>query len=375
MIITIVIDPEAFNKETFLTEVHTINAEDIIKSLKKNSLIIVDADNKMKDQIYNNIKRLPRTIKKKLQMEFEHILRYKGGNIISCLNFNYNECFNFIDIYKEIINSPKKQYIDVMITNKNGLKDLCREGIKDEENVILLKEYRDSKIEKKREEFFEGSESLDRLELFKVDELISRVLWYTRKLSFYDPIIGNNLSLIENSNPPKRSDSKSEEHLEKVNKLRLIENSNWLELNISKSKEHLEKWYDGISYILTLWENNCYFKEENKKIEIFTETMWLPRIDDYNEYKKVRLKIKNFINDNLIIPLCLKFSWCNITLHIKNRKYYNIFRSRYLQTENTIIKFEKGFDLKKNGKFLRNDLSFKSDAARDLIDIRKIKEI
>ena len=353
MIITIVIDPEAFNKETFITEVHTINAEDIIKSLKKNSLIIVDTDNKMMNRICDNLKNLPYAIKKNLQIELEHILRYKGSNIIRCLNFNSNICLNFINLYTEIVNSTKNQYIDVIITNESGLNDLCKKGIKDEEKVVLLKKYRDSKIEKKRKEFLEGSESLDRLERWEVDELISRVLWYTRNLSFYDPIPGGQLKL----------------------------NSASSELNDSESKAHLNKWVEGISYILTLWENNCYFKKENKKVKIYTEATWLPYhiFKDYNKRIEVRQKIRKFINENLINPLKKSFPWCNITLHIKNRKnrkHDKIFRDRHLQTDNFIVNFSKGFDfLKKNGEFKRIYISIKTDVASDLQDIRELEEI
>ena len=341
MIIAIIIDPESFNKETFTTEVHTLHAEDIIESLKKNSLIIVDTDNKMMNRICDNLKNLPYAI--------EHILRYKGSNIIRCLNFNSNICLNFINLYTEIVNSTKNQYIDVIITNESGLNDLCKKGIKDEEKVVLLKKYRDSKIEKKRKEFLEGSESLDRLERWEVDELISRVLWYTRNLSFYDPIAGGQLKL----------------------------NSASSELNDSESKAHLNKWVEGISYILTLWENNCYFKKENKKVKIYTEATWLPYhiFKDYNKRIEVRQKIRKFINENLINPLKERFPWCDITLHIKNRKKHNIFRSRYLQTDNVIVKFDKGFDLLKNDCFLCNDLSIALKKARDLKDIRKLDEI
>jgi len=351
MIIAIVIDPEAFNKGKF-TEPHSDNALVLLRGLGENALMLVDSNKIMAYKFEENINRLPDKLIRETRIELEEILKNRKGCIVPCLDFNTTHGPDFITLYKNIKKSVKNQQLDAIIAGDNAQKKLCSAGISDN-NVIPLKSYTKSNVEKKRRNYFKFSKPLDNISPDKAKELISRTLGYTKNLSFFDKYIGA-LKL-------KTGELKIEEKL---------------------SKKHIRKWFGGISYILTLWESNCHFEKVNNTIEIFTGELFFYNSNNENwsvfnqRYEKIRSEAKAFIDKHLINALYDKFPWCDkIKLYIK-RDPKNIFRDRHLQTDNIIINYSKGFDfLKKNGGFKRIYLSVKPDAAPDLQDIRELEEI
>jgi len=354
MIIALIVDPKAFCRDNF-TKLHSQNALVLVRGLKHNAIMLVDSKNIMTEQLKANIKSLPQKLLSKIFVELLDGGWKNKKYIIPCLDFDYNQNFNFVTLYKKIKDSANTQYLDAIIANDDALKSLCSARIIGKE-VVPLSAYILSNIEEKRYNYSKFSETLDKIHLDKAKELISRCLWHTKKLSFFDNIIGAKLVTKKNGNNIK--------------------------INENASACHLQKWLDGLSYILKLWHENDYPKSEPKTINIYTGELFFWKTKDekwnafYKKHKNIRLEAKEFINERLIAPLKIKFPWCNnINLHVK-KDPENIFRDRHLQTDNFIVNFSKGFDfLKKNGEFKRIYISIKTDVASDLQDIRELEEI
>ena len=357
MIITLVIDPEAFNKEGF-TKLHSQNALELFRSLENNALMLVDIQNIMREQLKEKIKALPQQLINKVQKKLKAALINKKIRIVPCLDFNPIKCTDFLSLHKQIKNNVNENRLDAIISNTKSQKKLCSIGAIDN-SVIPLEDYIESNIREKQNDYSQSSDRLDILPLNKVNELISRVLWYGKTLSFFDGIIGKAIVVKE------------------VNSSFIIDEK--------KSSKNLKKWYDFISDIIELWENNCHFENDKKFIEIFTCELELYKPSniewpDFNKKQEpIRSEARKLIEENLIYPLNEKFKWSNnkIKLHIK-RDIEKKFHCRYLQINQTILNIGRGFDIYKPRqykKFRCTDISIKPKMASLLQEIRKLEEV
>ena len=347
MIITIIVEPKTFLLKNSSKQ-NCQNALILVRALANNALMLIDTNDVIVNQIRKNIKESSDKCIRKVTKELIQVLK-KNKCTVPYLNFAPDLERDSISLYKEIEKCTNKQFLDGIVINDNSQKHL--EGAKITDNEIIpLKDYISSDIEEKRYNYAKFSETLDKIHPDKAKELISRCLWHTKKLSFFDKYIGA-LKLKDGAIDP------------------------------NKSSNHLQKWLDGLSYILQLWHENDCFKKDMKTIDIYTGELFLRRSKNENwtelnkRHENIRHEAKEFINERLIVPLKGKFPWCNnINLHVK-RDPKNIFRDRHLQTDNIILNFSKGFDLFYKSSFRCSYLSIKPDAASSLQDIRKLEEI
>ena len=302
MLVSAVLDPSAFDAAYF-DALYTIHAEDFLKGIKTNGLLIIDSDRKLQDAIVNKFKDAPNRYGQRLPILLEELLKNRKRRVVECRILpNSVASQELLDLICHLKTHTKT---DALIVGSENFEKL-RFDPEHRHGIVPLFEYRDSNFEKDRQRYCEGFGPIDTLFRSEVDEIVIRSVRFSKWLRFYDKQIGtgNNTSNFRR----------------------------------------------GISYILSLWKEHGLFASRQGigNVEIFTcrdEHIPDDRIDDVNRK----------INRELMVRLKERFpSWWQIKLSVKD-DFNGIFHARYLETQHAIIRIDRGFDLfKENGEFRRN---------------------
>ncbi len=305
MLVCAVLDPSAFEADCF-DDLYTIHAEDLLKGIQENGLLIVDSGRRLQDALRDQVKSqaLPIAYRKRLQSLVEELLKNRKRRIVECsASPSSTSSENLLEI---ACNLKTETETDGLIVGSENFEKL-RFDPEHRHGIVPLSQYRDSDFERERQGYCDGLGPIDTLSRSEVDKLIIRSIRFSKWLRFYDKQIGtgNNTSNFRR----------------------------------------------GIAYILSLWKEHGFFASEQGiggNVEIFTcrdEHIPDDDIDDVNRK----------INRELMKELKERFpSWWQIKLSVKDDPN-GIFHARYLETQHTIIRVDRGFALfKQNGSFWRN---------------------
>ena len=312
MLVSAVVDPSAFDVAYF-DELYTIQTVDFLKGIQRNGLLIVDAENRLRDALVKQIVSLP--IKPQQRLQFliqELLLKKKSKRVIACfVSLNDIASVPFLDLAYHLKTDTRA---DALIVGKESLETLQSDR-RFNESIIPLSEYRDSDFEASRQRYENKIGPIDTLPKTEVDNLVIRSVRFTKWFRFFDPQIGkgNNTS----------------------------------------------RFQKGIEYILSLWKDNGFFATQQGigEVRIYTCEAEHIRDDETEHAKESKLKRnqENYrkIVRELIEPLKNQFPW-PIELFVKSNPD-GIFHARYLETQHATINVERGFDMfKTNGGFKRN---------------------
>ena len=331
MLVSAVLDPSAFNAEYF-DALYTIQTVDFLKGIQRNGLLIVDAENRLRDALVEQVKSLP--IKSQQRLRFliqELLLKKKSKRVIACLvSSSHTPSMSLLDlVYRVKVDTE----VDALIVGNHSL-EILKSTHRDGEGIVPLSEYRDSDFEADRQRYENQVGPVDTLPKSKVEELIIRSVRFTKWLRFYDPYIG-------------RGDNTS-------------------------------RFRKGIRYVLRLWHKHGFFAREQGtgNVEIFTCAERMQ--NDETEHAKQSRLVRNqeshreVIRD-LIGPLDNQFSW-PVKLFVKDDPN-RIFHARFLETQHAIIQIDSGFDLfKPNGEFKRNFFTLNMPASFHLKECRELPD-
>lgn len=301
MLVSAVLDPSAFDAKYF-DALYTIQAVDFLKGIGRNGLLIVDAENRLRDAIVKKVENLPLKFRQRLQILVEELLlKKRSRRIIACvIPPDYTSSGDLLNLAYNLKMSTKA---DALVVGDDGLETL-RSTQRYGGDFIPLSEYRDSDFEAERQRHENPIGSIDALPRLEVDKLIIRSIRFAKWLRFYDPHIGrgNNTSDFQK----------------------------------------------GIEYILSLWYEHGFFasQEGTGSVEIFA--CGGRRVPVHVQHQRIVEEIK--------IPLEEQFPW-SVKFLIKIDRFGSdrIFHARYLETQHAIIRIDHGFDLfKQNDEFRRN---------------------
>lgn len=201
-------------------------------------------------------------------------------------------------------------------------------------------------LKKKRRWYMEEVPPISQLEKKEVEKLVIDIVRYSKRLRFYDYVIGNKIL-------GQRKNKEAE-------------------------KAKLDDFIKGIDFILNLWKEYGHFDNSEKHVEIITTQLKNFFYNDTEEGRKRKIADNKCayeeIQDKLISPLQNKYNW-PIGLIISKTPPYE-FRDRYLQTEYSIISVSKGFDLFYRNKLRHNVFRIEngaSDHLRKLYESNKIQ--
>ena len=335
MLVSAVLDPSAFDTEYFNeNELYTIQAVDFLKGIEKNGLLIVDSENRLRDEIVKQYKALPSKPRERLRILVEELLlKKRSRRIIAChLSSSNIPSMNLLDLAYNLKADTK---VDALIVGKESLETL-KSDRRFNESIIPLSEYRDSDFEKNREMYETRVGPIDTLPKSEVEDILIRSIRFAKWLRFYDAYIGTG--------------------------------------------SNTSRFRKGIEYILSLWYEHGFFASQRGigSVEIYTcsAERILESETDHAKTSKLERNRDNYqrVIRNLIEPLKEKFPYWSVRFSIKDDPDY-IFHARFLEAEHTIIQVDRGFDLfRPNGGFQRNFFTLNMAGSSHLRDCRDLPD-
>ena len=333
MLVSAVLDPSAFDADCF-DDLYTIHAEDFLKGIKKNGLLIVDSGRKLQDALRDQVKSPALSIayQKRLQILVEELLKNRKRRIVECPTApNSKASDNLLEV---AYNLKAETETDGLILGDENFEKL-RFDPEHRHGIVPLSEYRDSDLEADRQRYENQFGPIDKLSKSEVDEIIIRSIRFSKWLKLYDAYIGT-----------------------------------------GENTSHFRK---GIEYILSLWREHGFFASQQGvgSVEIFTCPAEQIRDDETDSAKESKLERnqENYqkVVRELVEPLNEDFPW-PIRLSVKDDPD-GIFHARYLETQHAIIRIDHGFDLfKPNGEFRRNFFTLNMMESSHLRECRNLPD-
>lgn len=316
MLVSAVLDPSALDAEYF-DALYTIQTVDFLKGIQRNGLLIVDAENRLRDALVEQVKSLP--IKPQQRLRFliqELLLKKKSKRVIACfVSLNNTSSVPLLDLAYHL---KADTGADALVVGDESLETL-KSDQKHGADIVPLSEYRDSDFEKDRQRYENQVGPIDELSKSEMEDIIIRAVRFTKWLRFYDPYIG-------------RGNNTSD-------------------------------FREGIEYIVSLWYQDGFFSSQQGtgSVEIFTCS---------DQHIQVREQHRRIVQE-LTTPLKQRFPW-PVNFLIKNDPN-RIFHARYLETQHAVIRIERGFDFfNQNNEFLRNFFTLNMAESSHLKECREL---
>lgn len=336
MLVSAILDPYVFDfDDAYFDALYMINAEDLLKGIKKNGVLIVDSGKKLQDALRDRIKSqaFPMKYQKRLQILVEELLKNRKRRIVECpVAPNSTSSGNLLKIACALKTDTEA---DGLIVGNNNFEAL-RFDPKYSDGIVPLSEYRDSDFEKERQRYCDGFESIDMLSRAEVDEIVIRSIRFSKWLRFYDRYIvtGDNTSGFLN----------------------------------------------GIKYILSLWRDHGFFapRQGIGELEIFTGTEHIREDEeDHAKDSKLARSQENYRKVKRELMGWLKREapqWWQIKIFVKDDPNH-IFHARYLETQHAVIRIDRGFDLfNQENRFRRNFFTLNMAESSHLRECRDLPD-
>ncbi len=328
MLVSAVLEPSVFDVK-FFDELYTIHAVDFLRGIERNGLLIVDEDGALQndflkrfDEEENEYEPIPIKYRLRIQKPVEELLlKNKSKRLIS---FPVSSKISSSEDLFELASALKKDTkADTLIVGNDNFK-MNRFNPKHKDGIVSLPKYRDTDVEKNRQRYCVGLAPIDTLPRCEVEDIIVRSIRYSKWLRFYDRYIGT-------------GDSTSD-------------------------------FRNGIRYILTLWYKHGYFssKQGIGEVQIYTcYAEHIPKDEIPHVNRKVNMELRNRLMNGF--P-----NWWQFQLFVK-KDPKRIFHARYLETQQAIIRIDRGFDLfEQNGGFKRNFFTLNMAESSHLKECREL---
>ena len=178
--VSAVLDPSAFN-ETYFTfnKTHRIDAEDFLKSIERDGLLIVDSGKKLQDAFVKRVYSVPAW--KQSQILVEELLKNRRKRVVECCVLsNYTSSRNILDLAYHVRTVSQA---DTLIVSSESLKTLKSDQRYDED-IVLLSGHHDSDFEKFYQRYYDRSESIDILSQSEIEDTIIYSAQFSNWLAF-----------------------------------------------------------------------------------------------------------------------------------------------------------------------------------------------
>ena len=325
MLVSAVLDPSAFNAAHFNPaqgQLYKIQAEDFLKGIQKNGVLVVDPENKLRDALIKEVESIPTKYRQQLEILVTHLFQNeKGKRVIACSVSGKNiAAMSLLDLAYHLKTNTEADALIVADDNYLRLSDVA--DLELGPDFVLLSEYRDSHFEVVREKYEIHDTRIDKLPESKRKDYIIRSIRFSKYLRFYDPYIGIG--------------------------------------------DRTRAFQQGIKYILSLWHQHGFFASQRDigSVQIFTRR----DLQGKTTVQKQRHKIMQ----ELIKPLSHTLPW-PIKFIIKDDPN-GIFHARYLETQHAVVRADRGFDFFKSGKFRRNLVTLNMVESSQLREYRKLPD-
>jgi hypothetical protein len=322
MLVTAVVVPDAFNATRFADPAYHLNTEMFLRGIDSNGLILVDAEERLYNELCDKVDPLAGLGKgKNTHALFEELLKKRRQKVLRFVKTgcSVNNSRSTADVATQVVNHCRADALLVDSESQPALSTSAEAEIA----VIPVPDYSSSRFEDERRRCCERLPPVDQMSVGRFDDLISRCTRYSRWLRLYDKQIGKGNSL-----------------------------------------SHFRR---GIERILGLWTTAAYYPRSELHAEIFTvvdESAYASFSPDV-AYRRV----KNDIVDVLATTFGLR-----IDLHFKQDNR-SICHARHLQTQCLAISFDSGFDfVEEDGTLRRNFIKIDGGCLEHLQEYRQLPE-
>jgi hypothetical protein len=317
MLISVVVDPNAFNRALFSTPGYRDQAEVLFRGLESNGLMLVDSQSKLLDELDEQLKKLSTKDGQQLQIRFAELRKRPGYRFITvdASRCDTQHCSGFHHVACTV---RARCFGDSVILDEPTFEEFQSRKLPCD-SLIPLSRYISSGLELERRRFMEQLPFIDQMQPGEFDDLISRSVRFSKTLQFFDKQIGHGSSL--------------------------------------------GRFRAGIERILRLWTVNCHFAKPTLRAELFT------CVQDTHEPEQV---VHRRVLEGITQPLSREFG-VPFTLFWKQDSP-RISHDRYLVSDNISLYFTKGFDFVDGGSLQRCKIQIDNGAALHLAEYRKLKD-
>jgi len=332
MIISLILDPSVMNGESFQTiSGYRENVHTLFKGLAANGVLLDDSHGTLQRELRQSIESLPPKYRQRLQGCFEELVKNKKQRIIKMPAQATRG-----GVRGTMTRLNELHPVDALCVSEETLQSLGEPP----PNALPVVEYAYSEVESLRERYLAEMPSLHELSMREVVDLWARAVRYCKWLRFYDTQSGKG--------------------------------------------KNLKRFFQGIDFILGIWERYGVVPKEKPEVQIITSTAHYIREDssDYvaQQYIKENKQAAEDIHRLLIRPLQKRYKHWEIGLRIKNVQP-DLFHARYLHGQFLILNVERGFDFIRGSEYREclwcerriscSDCSVDVGCAACLISLRK----
>ena len=182
MLVSAVLDPSAFDAEYF-DDLYTIHAEDFLKGIRRNGLLIVDSDRRLQKAFVKKIKSNPSKYGQRVPILVAELLK-NGEKRVVAVKLNGIPKMDLLNLAYHL--KTKTEADTLIVADDNFLHG----DSKSWEDLVPLSEYRESNFEKVREKYETHNTPIDQLPECEVKDFIIRSVRFSKQLRFYDQFIG-----------------------------------------------------------------------------------------------------------------------------------------------------------------------------------------
>jgi hypothetical protein len=326
MIISTVVDPNAFDEKQIKNQDFLLHAVSLLEGLDTNGIMLVDSQERLKNNLIDKINNLPTSKGQWIQIQLAEFLK-KRNRIIKCREDGIDKLSN-LSIPELICKIKNICRVDAAIVSDTDRIRYNHET--DKKTLVPISDYRNSELERKRKWLFYGVPPIDQLSNVEFKNIIIRIVKFAKWIKIYDKQIGKG--------------------------------------------QRTKQWLKAIDFILRCWKLQGHFASDNQAmVEIYTcEADRIPEHEiEFRKAKRVKRNeiTANGVRKDILKPLQKKYPW-PIKMYFKRDSEHN-FHARHLQTQSAVILFDRGFDLfEKNGKRKRNIIKLDNPAISHLKEFK-----
>ncbi len=157
MPITTVVDPSAFNVDYF-NPTYQKHAENFLKGIEEDGLLIVDSENKLQNAIFEQIASLPTKYQQQLQIRFEELFKNKKDRVVECcILSNYTSSEDLLDLayHLRIVSEA-----DALIVADKDF-EILKSDQEYDESIFPLSGYSGGDFGKNHQKYYDELKSID----------------------------------------------------------------------------------------------------------------------------------------------------------------------------------------------------------------------
>ena len=168
MQISTVIDPSAFNVDYF-DPTYQKHAENFLKSIEKDGLLIVDSENKLQNAIFEQIASLPTKYRQQLQIRFEELFKNKRDRVVECCILSDGvSSEKLLDL---VYHLKTVSEADALIVTDKGF-EILKSDQEYDESIFPLSGYGNSDFGKNRQKYYDKLKSTDTQSTSEMEDTI-----------------------------------------------------------------------------------------------------------------------------------------------------------------------------------------------------------